>query len=328
MFRVLKPVGLVQTHSPMAADEGIQVGTSGWSYSHWRGAFYPPALADSRWLEFLSAVFGTVEVNATFYSLTTPRACDSWRAAVPPDFVFALKGSRYISHMKQLRDVGVALSNFFASGILRLGAQLGPILWQLPPRLKFARDRASEFFGGLPRDLRAAERLARGHDARVLGRPCLAAPDGHDNPIRYALEARHPSWMEPEAVDLLRTHGIALVWADTAGEHPSASTQTSDDLAYVRLHGSRTIYEGRYESGELEIWAGRARQWARSGTPVFIYFDNDRDAAAPLDARRLSAMIAGKSEPPESTPAERQHVDRTARRKPRHFGFGSARPQP
>ena len=300
----------------------IHIGTSGWVYPHWRGHVYPPGLAASRWLEFLAATLPTVEVNATFYSLTTPRACDRWRSAVPSGFLFALKGSRYITHMKQLRGVETALANFFSSGILRLGSQLGPVLWQLPPRLQFDRAIAEEFFCQLPRDVRAAEELAGRHDARVDGRACVSAPDGRDAAIRYALEARHPSWMGPEAAALLREHRIALVWADTAGEHPATEVQTTGALAYVRLHGPRQIYEGRYTTGELEAWACRARDWARAGTAVFVYFDNDRDGAAAQDARRLVALCEGRSDPDR---VDEEAVGRAAipaaREMPAHFGF-------
>ncbi|HEV7499144.1 MAG TPA: DUF72 domain-containing protein [Vicinamibacteria bacterium] len=300
----------------------VHVGTSGWVYPHWRGRFYPPGLPASRWLEFLAAAFSTVEVNATFYSLTTPRACDRWRAVVPPEFLFALKGSRYITHMKQLRNVDAALANFYSSGILRLGAQLGPVLWQLPPRLRFERSVAEEFFGRLPRDVRAAEKLARRHDARVAGRACLRAPDGRDAPIRYALEARHPSWMEEEAAALLRDHAIALVWADTGGEHPATGVQTTEALAYVRLHGPRKIYEGHYSTGELEAWARRACGWAQSGTPVFVYFDNDRDAAAAQDARRLAALVEDRADPDGlDAGADRVEAFRAPRARPAHFAF-------
>ncbi len=300
----------------------IHVGTSGWVYPHWRGDFYPPGLAGSRWLEFLAARFATVEVNATFYSLTTPRACDRWRAVVPPRFLFALKGSRYITHMKQLRGVEAALANFYSSGILRLGAQLGPVLWQLPPRLRFDRAVAADFLRRLPRDVRAAEKLARRHDARVAGRSCLRAPDGRDTRIQYALEPRHQSWMTPDAAELLREHEIALVWADTAGEHPATGVQTNDKLAFVRLHGSRRIYEGRYTTGELEAWASRAREWARRGAAVFVYFDNDREAAAAQDARRLAALCEGRLDPdPVEEDAGGRSAIRASREKPAHFAF-------
>ena len=141
----------------------IRVGTSGWIYEHWRERFYPRGLPTKRWLSYLAERLPAVEVNGTFYSLTRPSACEAWRAAVPDGFVFALKGSRYITHMLKLRNFRAPLANFFASGILRLGAHIGPILWQLPPQLPFDRARADEFFSALPEDVRAAERRARNH---------------------------------------------------------------------------------------------------------------------------------------------------------------------
>src|SRR4029079_13438993 len=128
------------------------IGTSGWQYPSWRGDFYPAGLPHARELEYLAARFATVEVNGTFYSLTRPTACAAWRQQVPEGFLFAIKGSRYITHMLKLRRFEPALANFFASGILRLGSALGPILWQLPPQLPFDRDRARAFFLALPRD--------------------------------------------------------------------------------------------------------------------------------------------------------------------------------
>ena len=297
----------------------IHVGTSGWIYPHWRGRFYPAALSSARWLAFLAARVSSVEVNGTFYSLTTPRACDRWRSAVPSGFVFAVKGSRYITHMKQLRGPRIALANFFASGILRLGAQLGPILWQLPPALRFRPEIADAFFGALPGDVRAAERLARRHDGRVTGRACLTAPDGRDREILHALEPRHSSWMREEAVERLRARGVALVQADTAGRHPAAGVETTRRLAYVRLHGARRIYEGRYTEDELKAWQDRARAWARADTPVFIYFDNDRDAAAAADASTLDAMIHRPSTEHEF--AAWPEAFSTPREKPSHFAF-------
>ncbi len=301
---------------------GIHVGTSGWIYPHWRGRFYPAALSSARWLEFLAARVSSVEVNGTFYSLTTPRACDRWRAAVPPEFVFAVKGSRYITHMKQLRDPRIPLANFFASGILRLGAQLGPILWQLPPALRFRPEVAEDFFAALPGDVRAAERLARRHDGRVTGRACLTAPDGRDREILYAIEPRHASWMGEEAANRLREHGMALVRADTAGRHPAAGAETTRRLAYVRLHGARRIYEGRYTEEELKAWRERARAWARAETPSFIYFDNDREGAAAADASALESLIRRPLEaPPEFSAAT--DLPSAPRENPPHFAFRS-----
>ncbi len=305
---------------------GIRVGTSGWIYPHWRGRFYPAKLSSARWLEFLAARVSSVEVNGTFYSLTTPRACDRWRSDVPPAFVFAVKGSRYITHMKQLHDPRTALANFFASGILRLGAQLGPILWQLPPALRFRPGIARDFFAALPGDVRAAERLARRHDGRVTGRACLTAPDGRDREIFHALEPRHSTWMGVEAMECLREHGIAMVRADTAGRHPAACAGVETTrLAYVRLHGARRIYEGRYTDEELKLWRERARAWARRSTSVFIYFDNDRDGAAADDATALDAMIHRPRAHAMRRLAAVPPCPAAPREKPSHFAFGPRR---
>jgi uncharacterized protein YecE (DUF72 family) len=264
----------------------IRVGTSGWAYPHWRRAFYPAGLRQRDELAFLAGRLSTVEVNGTFYSLTRPATCAAWRGAVPPDFLFAIKGSRYITHMLKLRGFGPPLANFFASGILRLGRQLGPILWQLPPSLRFDPDRVRPFLTALPRDLAAAERWARRHDRRTTGRAALRAPDGHGAPLRHALEARHPSWLSREALALLRAHDVALVAADTAGRHPFSLARTAS-FAYVRLHGGTELYASRYTDAEIATWAARIRRWSRAGADVFVYFDNDARAHAPIDAQRL-----------------------------------------
>lgn len=267
------------------------MGTSGWQYPRWRGDFFPAGLPQSRHLTYLAQQLPTVEVNGTFYSLTRPSACDSWRAAVPPSFLFAIKGSRYITHMVKLRHFEAPLANFFASGILRLGRQLGPILWQLPPQLGFDRERAWRFFDALPRDVAAAERWARRHDARTTGRSALRSPDGRNQPIRYAVEVRHPSWLADEALATLRALGLALVSAESAGKHPLSHERTAD-FAYVRLHGSTTLYASRYSDGELGAWAARIAAWARAGEDVYVYFDNDAEGHAPHDAVRLQAAVA------------------------------------
>jgi uncharacterized protein YecE (DUF72 family) len=302
---------------PLPVATSIRVGTSGWNYAHWRGRFYPRSLQTARWLEYLSALLPTVEVNGTFYSLTRPAACDAWREAVPDGFVFAVKGSRYITHMLKLRNFRSPLANFFSSGILRLGRSLGPILWQLPPQLPFDRGRAEAFLAALPDDVRGAERWARRHDARTTGRAALTAPDGRDLPLRHAFEVRHASWLTEEAVETLARHDAALVAADTAGRHPFSLVRTSRSLAYVRLHGARRLYEGAYTREELEGWAARSREWAAGGADVFVYFDNDRDAQAAHDALALQARVRG-----EALPKTKEAPDRPARRRPpEHFGF-------
>ena len=295
----------------------IRVGTSGWIYDHWRERFYPRGLSSKRWLTYIAERLPTVEINGTFYSLTRPSACDAWRAAVPEGFLFALKGSRYITHMLKLRNFRAPLANFFASGILRLGARIGPILWQLPPQLPFDRARADAFFAALPEDVRAAERWARRHDERTTGRAALTAPDGRERPLRYAVEIRHESWLSDEALALLARRDVALVAADTAGKHPLSLERTSRALAYVRLHGARRLYEGAYTDDELRLWAARCRGWASEGAEVYVYFDNDREAQAAHDAIALHALLAGqvRGAAREAPPL------RKPRRPPSHFGF-------
>jgi uncharacterized protein YecE (DUF72 family) len=271
------------------------VGTSGWTYPPWRGHFYPRELAQARELAFLASRLPAVEVNGTFYSLTRPGVCDKWRAAVPADFTFAIKGSRYVTHMLKLRDVRVPLANFFASGILRLGAQLGPILWQLPAMVRFDAARAAAFFAMLPGDVRAAEHLARRHDQRVTGRACLTAPDGRDRRLRHALEVRHESWLAPAALDLLARHGVALVAADTAGRHPFALHDTAD-FRYVRLHGATELYRSRYTDADLGPWARRVRRWRAAGQDAYVFFDNTDKRHAPGDALRLMALLGAREE--------------------------------
>jgi uncharacterized protein YecE (DUF72 family) len=270
------------------------VGTSGWNYPPWRGHFFPNGLAQKRELAYLASRLPAVEVNGTFYSLTRPSVCDAWRGAVPSEFQFAIKGSRYITHMLKLRGGAAPLANFFASGILRLGSQLGPILWQLPSMVRFDPERAETFLAALPRDMRAAERLARRHDARVTGRACLTAPDGRGRPLRHALEIRHDSWLADAALDLLTRHGVALVAADTAGKHPFALHETAD-FTYVRLHGAKRLYQSRYTDAELATWSHRIQRWRDRRRDVYVFFDNTDKRHAPGDALRLLAAVEGRA---------------------------------
>ena len=304
----------------------VWIGTSGWNYPHWRGKFYPAGLPQKRQLAHIASCFQTVEVNGTFYSLTRPSTCEAWRQEVPPGFLFAIKGSRYITHMLKLRNYQAPLGNFFAQGILRLGRQLGPILWQLPPMLKFDADRAAAFFDALPRDIAAAERRARSHDARTTGRSALIAPDGRQQPLRHAVEPRHPSWMEDAALKLLEAHDVALVAADTAGKHPFSLARTAG-FAYLRLHGSTQLYASRYTDEEIATWAQRVRRLRDDGADVYAYFDNDAQAHAPADALRLAAAV-GISAPARAGRARDLAAPRRSGRAGRSAGdrpSGSAR---
>jgi uncharacterized protein YecE (DUF72 family) len=272
----------------------VRIGTSGWAYPHWRDRFYPPGLPSQRQLAYLADRFATVEVNRSFYSLLRPETVARWRGQTPPGFVFAVKGSRFITHMTKLGRDPAPLANFFASGVLGFGGQLGPILWQLPVGLPFDRERATRFLSRLPRDLAEAERLARRHDGRLRGRARVTAPDARHARLRHALEVRHPSWLDPEVLRLLAREDIALVSSDTAGRHPFSLVRTSPTIAYVRLHGSRILYTSAYTAKELSAWADLVRGWAGAGTDVFVYFDNDAQAHAPHDARQLNLLVFGQ----------------------------------
>jgi uncharacterized protein YecE (DUF72 family) len=284
----------------------VRIGISGWTYGPWRGRFYPEDLPQKRELAYAAATFPTIEINGTFYSLQRPDSFAQWAEQTPDDFVFAVKGSRYITHMLRLKDVRIPLANFFASGPLRLGAKLGPILWQLPPNFRFDPVRLEAFLALLPRDTEAAAALARRHDERLRGRAWMKT---HANrALRHALEIRHESFVTPAFIALLRAHDVALVCADTV-EWPLLMDLTAD-FVYCRLHGSEVLYASGYDDAALDTWAARVAAWSQGGEPpeaervidraapkrkrrdVFVYFDNDAKVRAPLDAQGLMARVA------------------------------------
>ncbi|ALX67188.1 DUF72 domain-containing protein [Microbacterium sp. XT11] len=273
----------------------VRVGVSGWRYPRWRGDFYPRGLAQRRELEYIGTHFSTVELNGSFYSLQRPESYRRWRASVPDDFVFAVKGSRYVTHMLRLRGVEQALANFFASGVLALGSQLGPLLWQLPEREKFDADVLDAFLSTLPSTAGEALELARRHDARLDGRSWLEIEG--DAPLRHALEPRSSTFADPASLRLLQQHRAGLVVADTAGTWPRFDALTAD-FVYIRLHGATTLYHSGYTSAELGDWASLITAWADGsgagdGKPrdVYAYFDNDARGYAPHDALALSALV-------------------------------------
>ena len=273
----------------MRAIAEIRIGTSGWRYPPWRGVFYPSGLAQRREIEYLSQQMNAVEINGSFYSLQRPERYRAWFDETPAGFLFAVKGGRFITHMKQLRDVETALANFYASGVLALGAKLGPFLWQLPPRLTFDPDRLGHFFALLPRTTTDAARLATEHDDKLKGTPYLEA--GANRPLQHALEVRHPSFAEPAAKKPLEEHGIALVTADTAGKWPFLEDQTAG-FSYVRLHGDEELYVSGYSDQALRKWAEKIRAWHDGGRrDVHVYFDNDVKVAAPRNAECLADLL-------------------------------------
>lgn len=231
-----------------------RIGISGWNYPPWRGVFYPKGLRQADELKFASRAFSTIELNGSFYSLMRPTSYAQWYAQTPPGFVFAVKGGRFITHMKRLKDAEGALANFFASGLFCLREKLGPILWQLPPSFRFDAPRLKAFFELLPKTTLEAERLARRHDFRVEGRCATEAL--HHAPLRHALEVRHPSFLDERYIELLREHGVASCVADSAGLFPVIEDLTSS-FVYVRLHGSKRLYTSGYGPKELSRWAAR-----------------------------------------------------------------------
>jgi uncharacterized protein YecE (DUF72 family) len=290
----------------------IRIGISGWRYTPWRGTFYPPGLPQRRELEYASRHVSTIEINGSFYSLQRPEYYARWREETPDGFLFSVKGPRFITHMLKLRDSEQALANFFASGIANLGEKLGPILWQLPPILRFDPERLARFLSVLPRDTDAAAALARRRNEKVKGRARLAY--GPHRRLRHALEVRHPTFVDERFVEMLREQQVALVVADTAGRWPFAEDVTAD-FVYARLHGDKKLYVSGYTSAALDRWRDRMLAWSEggerddatrigppaakmhAGRDVFCYFDNDVKVKAPRDARALADKLRDAGAP-------------------------------
>ena len=244
-----------------------RVGCSGWTYNSWRGELYPPGLPASRWLERYATVFDTVEVNTTFYRLISRDAVARWVEQTPGDFRFAVKASRYLTHVRRLREIGEGVTRFYErlEPVVQAG-RLGPVLWQLPE--SFHRD-----------------------DER------LAAALGELPPGSHAVELRHASWFVPEVYALLREHRVALVIGDHP-ERPFQSCEATTPWRYVRMHYGSRGRRGNYSARELETWAQRIHRWRADGE-VYVYFNNDWEAFAPRNARQLLRRLrrlAGEGE--------------------------------
>jgi len=291
----------------------IGIGISGWTYAPWRGVFYPKGLPQKKELAFAGRQFRSIEINGTFYGLQKPEAFAKWREETPDDFVFAVKGSRYITHMRRLKEVEAPLANFFASGLLRLGPKLGPLLWQFPPHMRFDEDRFEAFFRLLPHDMKAAAKLSSQHDERLAGRAWIEAEG--NGPVRHAVEIRHESFCTPAFIELLRRHNIGLVVADTP-EWPLLMDMTAD-FVYCRLHGAEELYASGYGDNSLGLWASRIEAWAEGREPedakrvlgpspdrakgrdVYVYFDNDIKVHAPFDAANLARRLHAEADTAE-----------------------------
>jgi uncharacterized protein YecE (DUF72 family) len=291
----------------MSSSGRIRIGISGWNYGGWRGTFYPRGLRHEDELSYAGRRVDTIEINGTHYLLQRPESFAKWHDETPDGFVFAVKGSRFITHLKQLHDIETPLANFFASGVLRLEQKLGPFLWQFSPRFKFDPERLDHFFALLPRDTEKAAALAKRHDRRLKGRAWTRTE--RKRCLRHAIEIRHRSFLDAAFVALLRRHRIALVFADSV-EWPYAEDLTAD-FVYLRLHGSEELYASGYSEEALDHWASRIKLWARGLQPndarliapdtpppcrnardVYVYFDNDAKVRAPADARSLKAKVA------------------------------------
>lgn len=268
----------------------VRIGISGWVYPRWRREFYPAGLRQADELAYAADRMSAIELNGSFYALQRPPSWARWRDTVPDGFVFAVKGPRFITHIKRLHESDAPLANFFASGVLDLGAKLGPILWQLPPTLPYDRGLLERFLGSLPATRSAASRLAARHDDRMRGRASYRA--GEEAPLRHAVEVRHPSFEAAgdEWADLLAAHRVASVVADTAGRYPRIDRVTAD-FAYARLHGEEELYASGYDDEALDRWADWARTQLDAGRDAYLFFDNDVKVRAPFDAMALIARL-------------------------------------
>jgi uncharacterized protein YecE (DUF72 family) len=286
----------------------VRIGVSGWRYDGWRGTYYPKGLPQKDELATMASKMASIEINGTFYALQRPQSFARWADETPEDFQFSIKAPRYITHIRRLREIETPLANFLASGVLRLGAKLGPILWQFPPNFRFDEERFARFLELLPHDTDDASALARRHDRIVTGRAVLRADKRR--PLRHAVEIRNESFAVPAFVTLLRAHRVALVCADTVA-WPRLMDLTSD-FVYCRLHGSEELYASGYDDAALDRWADRVIAWAHGGEPkdaeriidrpgpkrakrdVFVYFDNDKKVRAPVDAEGLIRRIRAR----------------------------------
>jgi uncharacterized protein YecE (DUF72 family) len=263
----------------------VRIGVSGWRYPRWRGDFYPEGLVQRRELEYVGSRMSSVEINGSFYSLLRPSTYQAFAAQTPEDFRFAVKGSRYITHLRRLAGAETALANFFGSGVLALGEKLGPLLWQLPPNLQYDEELLAHFFEQLPRSVQQIAHLAKHHDEKLRPDRRLLETSV-DGPVRHALEVRHPSFCGDRVGDFLREHDVALVVSDSPHKWPLLEKDTSSFM-YVRLHGHAKLYASGYDAAQLDLWADKARGWLDQGLDVYAYFDNDSLGRAPHDAVAL-----------------------------------------
>jgi uncharacterized protein YecE (DUF72 family) len=234
----------------------VMVGTSGWSYDHWQECFYPLNIPKSKWFDHYLNHFDTVELNASFYRLPKRISFENWYKKSPEGFLWSVKANRYITHVKKLGEPAQTLKRFYES-VSALGKKLGVILFQLPPSLSF-------------------------HPMTLDNFCKFLEPE-----YRYSLEIRHPSWLNEEAINILRKYNIAFCISDTAGRFPYHEEITTDFI-YIRLHGSKSLYTSNYHEEELKSWSQKIRKW---GLKTFLYFDNDYGGYAPQNALRIKELL-------------------------------------
>ena len=244
----------------MERKRAVNIGTSGWNYGHWKETFYPPELPSARWLRFYADRLHSVEINNSFYNLPEKKTFMKWKNETPEGFVFSVKASRYITHMKKLKDPREAVQRFI-DRVDALEEKLGPLLFQLPPRWRCNPERLASFLELLPRD------------------------------HRYSFEFRDESWFNDEVYDILRIHGAGLCIYHMSGF--ASPKELTADFAYIRLHGPGGAYEGTYDTQTLAGWAGAFSTWSSRGNEVYCYFDNDQHGYAVQNALRLQSMLEG-----------------------------------
>ena len=252
----------------------MRIGCSGWQYKHWRGNFYPAELPQSRWFQFYAAQFDTVEINNSFYRLPEAETFARWREQAPARFLYAVKASRFLTHMKKLKDPEAPLNRMF-SRAGKLETCLGAVLYQLPPRWPLNLERFEHFLNALHQE------------ARVLG------DAGLHGRVRHAVEFRDPSWYDPRVYALLGRHGVALCLHDMQGSASPRRTVVGP-FVYVRFHGT-TKYAGRYDDRALDAWADWLAARLTEGLDVFAYFNNDTGGHAPRDAVRLRDRVIARA---------------------------------
>jgi uncharacterized protein YecE (DUF72 family) len=267
----------------------IRVGMSGWVFPDWRGTFYPKGVTQKKELEYASRKVNSIEINGTFYSLQKPESFQSWAEQVPEDFCFAVKAPQFMTHVLRMKEVEEPLATFLASGLFKLGTKLGPILWQLPPNVTLKDDRFEKFFALLPHDSLEAAEISKDHSSRIEGRACT--DPGGKYPIRHAFEFRHPSFQNPDFLGLMKEYNLAAVMADSS-EKAQFFEEPTADFVYVRMHGEDKKYAKGYTPDALKKWAKKAKDWAKEGKDVYVYFNTDAKQYSPFDAMNLLSDLA------------------------------------